>query len=248
MTTVPLPPVFDAHHHLWDSAAVEYSLMDGPLRAVKGRYDAPVFDEIAARCGIRASVCVEAASAGADGRSETSWLLAQATSSQLVRGVVAWAPIGTGTLGKYMDEVLEEAGDLIVGVRRSFEFNPPEEMLSAAVQNDVRAAGERGLSVDLVLFEKSLPQAYELVRACGDVRFVLDHLGKPGLGAGAIGPWRRSMAALGHLENIVCKISGLAVEAHDPDWSLDDVVPYFDIALECFGGKRGLVRDGLACL
>lgn len=238
MTSSPAPPVLDAHHHLWDSSALDYSLMDGPLQALRGCYDAAVFDEIAHRHGISGSVCVEAASAGADGPSETSWLLAQAAKSTIVRGVVAWAPIGTGTSAQYIDGLLERAGGLVIGVRRSFEFSPPAALMTAAVRRDVRAAGERGLSVDLVLFEESLPQAYELVRASSNVRFVLDHLGKPRVGRRAMGSWQKWMAALGRLENIVCKISGLAVEARDPDWSVDDLTPYLDTALESFGWQR----------
>lgn len=240
MTQPNLPQLLDAHHHLWDTDVLDYSLMDGPLQAVKGRYDAAAFDDMAASHGIKASICVEAASAGADPRSETSWLLAQAAKSKVVRGVVVWAPLGTGDAARYLDGVLEQAGAMVKGVRRSFELSPPEALTTSSLGADLAAAGERGLSVDLVLFEGLLPQAFELAKSAGDVRFVLDHLGKPRVTELAMEPWRKWMKALGGLDNVVCKISGLAVEAHDPNWAARDLFPYLEVALECFGWQRVL--------
>jgi L-fuconolactonase len=237
MMTPPLA-ITDTHHHLWDADLLAYSLLDGPLRMVKGRYDAGVFDETARRHGIGASICVEAVSAGADAQAETRWLLGQAATSKVVGGIVVWAPLGSGEAGPYIDDVLDQAGSLVKGVRRSFESAPGDALMSTAVRTDARAAGERGLSVDLVLFEGSLPEAFQLVRDCGGTRFVLDHLGKPHVQSGALEPWRTWMAALGQLDNIVCKISGLAVEAHNPGWSVGDLAPYLDIARECFEVER----------
>jgi L-fuconolactonase len=231
-------PIVDAHHHLWDAEVLEYALFDGPLQAVKGRYDVAVFEDIALRNGIGASICVEAASAGADGGAEIAWLLSQAGKSNILSGIIMWAPLGSGRAGQYIDEVTAGADRLVKGVRRSFEFGPPEELRSAAVVADARAAGKRGLSVDLVLFEESLPQAFQLVRDCGSTRFVLDHLGKPRVDRGAREPWRKWMTAISRLDNVVCKVSGLAVEAHNPSWSVGDLRPYLDIARECFGVER----------
>lgn len=231
-------PVVDTHHHLWDADVLDYALLDGPLHALKGCYDAAVYDEVARGNGISASICVEAASAGAEGRAETGWLLAQAGKSSIVRGVVVWAPLGSGAAARYMDEVQGRAGAVVKGVRRSFEFAPADELASEGVKADAVAAGERGLSVDLVLFEASLPGAYRLARECEGTRFVLDHLGKPNVGRRTLGPWGHWVAAMGELDNVVCKISGLAVEAHDPNWSVEQLVPFLDTARESFGAGR----------
>ncbi len=234
----PRTAILDTHHHLWDAGVLEYSLLDGTLRAVKGCYDAAVFDRMASRNGIVGSLCVEAASAGADGRAETKWLRSQAEKSNVVKGIIMWAPVGSGGVGRYVDEVTEETGAIVKGVRRSFEFVPPDELLSTSVSADVQAAGRRGLSVDLVLFEESLPQAFQLARSCDGTRFVLDHLGKPRVDRGAREVWRKGISAISKLDNVVCKISGLAVEAHNPNWTVDDLRPYLDTARDCFGPDR----------
>jgi L-fuconolactonase len=235
---MPEIPIIDSHHHLWDANVMQYSLLDGPLRPVKGNYDISVFDAIATRNGIEASICVEASSAGADGRAEIAWLLTQAGKSSVLSGIVMWAPLGSGHAGDYIDEVTGETGGLVKGVRRSFEFGPPEDLRSRGVEVDVRAAGRRGLSVDLVLFEHALPQAFQLARECDGTRFVLDHVGKPRVDRGTREPWRKWMTAIGRLDNVVCKISGLAVEAHNPHWSVGDLRPFLDIARDCFGVER----------
>jgi len=58
----------------------------------------------------------------------------------------------------------------------------------------------------VVLFDQSLPAAVELVRACPQVQFVLDHLGKPRIRDRILDPWRRHLAELASLPNVVCKV------------------------------------------
>jgi L-fuconolactonase len=69
---------------------------------------------------------------------------------------------------------------------------------------------------------------------------VLDHLGKAPIRAGAAGQWREQIAELASLPNIVCKISGLMTEADPALWRTQDLVPYIDHAIQCFGWDRVL--------
>ena len=60
--------------------------------------------------------------------------------------------------------------------------------------------GEYHYPIDLVLFHHSLPAAViALVRACPQVQFVLDHLGKPGVRQGLRHPWEEQIAELGEM-------------------------------------------------
>jgi L-fuconolactonase len=126
------------------------------------------------------------------------------------------------------------------GVRGSFEFEPPEFAASAAMIGGARSAARFGYSVDLVLFERSLPATIQLVESCPEVRFVLDHLGKPRIREGVMHPWREQVAQLAQAPNIVIKISGLITEADRVHWTKEQLKPYIDHAIACFGWDRVL--------
>jgi L-fuconolactonase len=229
--------ILDSHHHLWDTNALEYELFE-KTQPLQGRYGAAEFEAEAALHGIERSICVEAASAGADGGRETEWLLRQLGGSSRVCGIVAWAPLERPELEQYLDRLLALRGKRIVGVRRSFEFEDSEFPRRLAVTEGARTAGARGLVVDLVLFNRSLPATIALVDACPETQFVLDHLGKPSIRARVLEPWASQLRELARRPNVVCKLSGLPTEADRANWTTADLAPYVEVALESFGHER----------
>ena len=80
--------------------------------------------------------------------------------------------------------------------------------------------------------------AIRLVRACPETVFVLDHLGKPDVAGGRTEPWRTELRQLAELENVYCKLSGLATEAAPAGWTTAQVRPYLEHAVACFGWDR----------
>jgi L-fuconolactonase len=111
---------------------------------------------------------------------------------------------------------------------------------------DVRAAlatiGAGGLAYDLVVHVGQLVASAEAARATPGTIFVLDHLGKPRIGAGAEGfaEWRAAVAGLAACGNVVAKLSGLLTEA-GPGWNVATIRPYVDAALDLFGPERLMV-------
>jgi L-fuconolactonase len=77
----------------------------------------------------------------------------------------------------------------------------------------------------------------------------VDHLGKPPIAGGPLEPWATLMAGLAGLPNTWCKLSGLVTEAAWDAWTVDDLRPYVDSALEAFGAGRLLYgSDWPVCL
>jgi predicted TIM-barrel fold metal-dependent hydrolase len=83
-----------------------------------------------------------------------------------------------------------------------------------------------------------LPNVIKMVAQCPDVRFVLDHIGKPPIKAGEIDPWRHDLKELASYENVTCKISGVATEADHKNWTREQLKPYICHAIEVFGFDR----------
>jgi L-fuconolactonase len=229
--------VLDSHHHLWDTNELHYRLFD-EVTELRRPYRLADYDADAAPLGVTRSICVEAASAGAEGRRETEWLIRHLEGRTTVVGLVAWAPLDDAEFDRYLDWLASLPGTRVVGVRRSFEFDPPDFPRKPAVASGAHAAGERGLVVDLVLFPPSLPAAIDLVDRCPDTQFVLDHLGKPSIGTRQLEPWAGEIRELALRPNVSCKLSALPTEADRRHWTTADLRPYADHALACFGYER----------
>src|SRR6185436_7845981 len=90
----------------------------------------------------------------------------------------------------------------------------------------------------LCVYQRQLPAVIELVRLCPSVRFVLDHAGKPAIRERRLDPWREHLRALSLLPNTWCKLSGMVTEADHTTWQPDDLRPYIDHVLLCFGYDR----------
>jgi len=230
--------ILDAHHHLWDTRRLRYALFD-KLPALNRPCTIDEFEPVASRNGVTGSICVEAASAGADGFAEARWLLGQ-RAAELVQGIVVWVPLERPDLADYLDRLREIDDGRIVGVRRSFEFEEPDFASRDEVVAGVEEVARRGLVCDLVIFHPALPAVIDLVRACPEATFVLDHLGKPPIRDGALGAWSEYIAELAALPNIVCKISGLMTAADRARWRTVDLVPCIEQVIRWFGWSRVL--------
>src|SRR5262249_44805803 len=51
-------------------------------------------------------------------------------------------------------------------------------------------------------------------------------------------PWREQLKTIAKFENVWCKMSGLANEADWQHWTKEDLKPYSDHVVECFGYDR----------
>ncbi|MGA8116961.1 MAG: amidohydrolase family protein, partial [Actinocatenispora sp.] len=97
-----------------------------------------------------------------------------------------------------------------------------------------------GLAFDLVVRVDQLAAAARAAAAVPEVRFVLDHLGKPRIAAGADGlvEWRTAVAPLARCPNVTMKLSGMVTEADPARWTVDDLRPYVATAVDLFGPDR----------
>ena len=71
-----------------------------------------------------------------------------------------------------------------------------------------------------------------------DLRLVIDHLSKPPIASGELRDWRRLFAAAAEYPNVNAKVSGLDTAAKPGTWTVDDLRPAFDHALETLGPDR----------
>jgi len=75
---------------------------------------------------------------------------------------------------------------------------------------------------------------------------VIDHLAKPRIKARGLDEWLPLIREASAFPNVCCKLSGMVTEADWRSWTADDLRPYVQAALECFGPDRLMFRVGLA--
>jgi L-fuconolactonase len=106
------------------------------------------------------------------------------------------------------------------------------------VLRGLAAVARAGLVYDLVITSDQLGQATRAAAAVPDLRFVLDHLGKPPIASGRTEPWAADLRLLAALPNTSAKLSGLVTEADWHQWTVADLRPYAEVAVDAFGPDR----------
>lgn len=228
----------DAHHHLWDTSLRPYPRLSGAgTEPLRGRFDVEDLTSLADTSGIEATVVVEAA---CDLR-ETRELLETCATSPLIRGVVGWVDLPDPGVAEVLAEFADGPGNL-VAVRHPAEIEPdPHWLARPEVLRGIAAVGAGGLAHDLLVTPAQLAAAEVAARSLPEVRFVLDHLGKPAI-ARSPSPedtlWREGVAALAALPNVCVKLSGLVTEARWDSWETKDLAPFVEEVLDSFGPER----------
>jgi L-fuconolactonase len=235
---LPMPnfPIVDAHVHLYDPAAVSYPWMRGNM-LLESLHGPVEFTAAAAPFTVDKIVFMEVDAAS--GRDEVPWVEGQAKRDRRIQAMVVSLPIERGKA--IAGDIAEMARNpLVRGVRRLIQghVKAPGWCLRPDFVDGVRLVGEHGLGFDLCIYHPQMADTIELVRRCPDVRFILDHIGKPGIRDGLREPWWSEMRELARQPNVVCKISGVLTEADHEAWTYDDVAPYITHAIECFGFDR----------
>jgi len=231
-------PVIDAHVHLYDPTTIPYPWMTSvPL------LDEPHLTErffsASAPVDVEALVFVEVNAAPDRHVDEALFVTDLAASEPRIRALVAQMPLDRGE--SVLDDLERYAAmPLARGVRTLLETHAHEPgwALRERFVAAVRRLPDHALSFDLCLRHAQMPEAIELVRRCPDVRFVLDHLGKPPAADGAFDPWRAHLTSLAAEPNVWCKISGLLTEADHRHWTYEGVAPYIDHVIDTFGFDR----------
>lgn len=226
----------DAHHHLW-TAGGGYTWLEEPgLEAIRRTFTPAMLRAELAATGVRHTVLVEG---GRCDRAEAAELLSVAAGTPEIAGVVAWldpaADDVAGTIAAYR---ALPGGELLVGVRSQVQSEATDHLDRADVRRGLAAIGAAGLVFDLVVRADQLESAARVAHALPEVRFVLDHLGKPLIRAGEIDGWRAALRAYAAAPNTYAKLSGMVTEADPRGWTVGDLRPYVHEALEAFGAGR----------
>ncbi len=230
-------PIIDTHVHFWDPGRFSYPWLANFPRLQK-TFLLDDFDAARGPVDVEKIVFVEAACDPSQCAGETDWITSLAERDPRLDAIVAGVPLEKGDAVRPELERLSE-NRLVKGVRRIIEDEPdPGFCLRPDFIRGVQAVGDFELSFDVCIAHVQMDNTIELLRQCPGVRFVLDHIGKPDIKGRTFDPWKAQLKTLAAMPNVWCKISGLATEADHEHWTREDLEPYIDHVLQCFGFDR----------
>jgi L-fuconolactonase len=233
----------DAHQHFWRFNPERDAWITYEMRAIRRDFLPGDLNVALAANGFDGCVAVQADQSMA----ETQFLLGLARQHPFIKGVVGWVDLRS----RRVDEEVETLANdhRLRGVRHVAQAEPDDFLMREDVMRGIRCLGRAGLTYDILIHERQLPAAMALTARLPDQSFVVDHLAKPRIKAGALEPWATHLRELARRPNVCCKISGLVTEADWNGWRPEHLRPYLDVAFEAFGPNRVMFgSDWPVCL
>jgi len=225
----------DAHHHIWDLTVRDqpWTTELPPLRRSFG------FAELSPHLqthDVDGTVLVQTITVAG----ETPELLDLAARQPMVLGVVGWVNLADPDVAGRLAELrAAPGGQHLAGIRHQVQEEPdPRWLCRPDVRRGLAAVADAGLAYDLLITPPQLAAAIETVADLPELRFVLNHAGKPRIRDRQLEPWRDLIGQLARHGNVTCKLSGLVTEADPAAWAVDDLRPYADTLFDTFGPER----------
>ncbi|MEJ7138139.1 amidohydrolase family protein [Amphibiibacter pelophylacis] len=237
----------DAHQHFWPwrDHPQDYAWMSEPLAAL--RRDVLPHDSLPLMQAGSIAQCL-AVQARATPR-ETAWLLDLCATAPQIAGVIGWDDLRAPDLPQRLAAWrAHPQGERLKGLRHQVqdEADVPAFIASPEVNRGLRAVQDAGLVYSLLVRHGQMAGVPAWAAQHDRHWLVLDHLGKPPVGAAAGDPawrpWEGHLRALAALPHVAAKLSGLATEATIagdlPDSARSAMRRCWDIALDAFGAQR----------
>jgi L-fuconolactonase len=222
----------DAHQHFWRYNANRDRWITDNMAALKNDFlPEQLIPELKAG-DIQGCIAVQTDQS----EDETNFLLDLAGRHDLIQGVVGWVDLCAGNVAERLDWFARFPK--LCGFRHIVQAEPNGFLSREDFLHGIKCLGVLGFTYDVLIYEKQLPAAIELVSRFPDQLFVLDHIAKPAIRERRYLPWARFIKVLAENPNVYCKISGLLTEADWKQWRATEFNPYLDLVFDAFGVER----------
>lgn len=225
----------DAHQHFWQlSQPFDYRWLDAPgLQAIRRDYLPEDLAPLLQAAEIDGSIFVQTQHNVAENR----WVLQLAEQHAYLKGVVGWVDLASPDCERQLEEFA--AHPKFVGVRHVVQDEPDDDfIIRPEILRGLKVLERHGVPYDLLFYVKHLKHAATVAKACPNLPLVIDHLSKPRIREQILDDWIANLRQAASFPNVFCKLSGLVTEADHQLWTVSDLRPYVDAALEAFGPQR----------
>jgi predicted TIM-barrel fold metal-dependent hydrolase len=228
--------IIDTHLHLIYRDRLHYAwLKDVPALDRDAPYERYAIEAL--RCGVTDALHMEVDAAEADIEAETRDVesLAAQTPS-LLRGCISACRPESADFPAFLERA--SADPFVKGFRRVLHVVPDDVSETPVFRDNLRRLAGSGRPFDLCVRPDQIDKAIALADLAPAVQFVLDHCGAPAIKERAEHPWRERIAEIARRPNVAVKISGVVAYADEATWTVDDIRPYVEHTIQCFGWDR----------
>ncbi len=222
----------DSHQHFWKFEKEKDAWIPDEMSVIRKDFFPENLKPVLERNKVDGCVAVQAAPT----ENETKFLLNLAKEYEFIKGVVGWVDFTGDNLEERLTHFSKDPK--FKGVRHLLQAKPASYMLQPEFLKGMEAFGNFNLTYDLLVLENQLANTIELVSNFPNQKFVLNHLAKPNVSKGISKNWKELITKLADKKNVCCKLSGILTETENFNWKTEDFYPFFDFALEVFGGDR----------
>lgn len=234
----------DSHQHYWKPARGDYRWMTPPGTVLHRDYLPADLRPSLKRHRIEKTVLVQAAQTVA----ETEFLLELAAADESIAGVVGWLDMEAPDFNVQFE--LFRCNPKFIGLRPMLQdLEDDRWILRPAVVEALHHVARADFPFEFLTYSRHLPFVLEVLDAVPGLRAVIDHVSKPEIRTGKLDPWRELIAKAARHPNLFCKLSGMVTEADHQLWSAEDLRPYVEHVVDCFGFDRVMFgSDWPVCL
>lgn len=230
-------PIIDAHLHLWDPSLLRYPWLD-EIKLLNRAYLSGDYLKESRDINIEKLVFVQCECIPSQYLKEVEWVTSLKNIEPRICGIISWAPVEKGELVRRDLEELYK-NKLVKGIRRLIQFEKDMEFcLQPGFIKGVQTLADYDFSFDIGIAHFQMKNTIHFVRKCPGTSFILDHIGKPDIKNQLFDPWKTEIKELSKIGNVFCKISGLVNEANHKKWKVEDLKPYIDHVIDCFGFEK----------
>ncbi|AXS42518.1 amidohydrolase [Breoghania sp. L-A4] len=226
--------MIDTHQHLILRDRFGYAWADAVPALAEGSFTPEDFDLAVAGFPVAGALYMEAGVDDPDYRAETRHIARWVRAGRYLGQIASCRPEEPG-LSNWLDECASLG---VAGFRRILHVMPDDLAQTEAFRIGLREIGRRGYTFDLCVRADQHDIAADLLRACPDQQFVLDHCGNPDIAADGFDAWSRSLSALAAFPHLAVKMSGISANARADQHTLEHLSSYLDRVFELFGADR----------
>lgn len=234
----------DSHQHFWKPARGDYHWMSDKIPVLCRDYLPEDLRPWLAKNRIDKTILVQAAQT----KAETDFLLKLAEENDFIAGVIGWLDMDSPDFSKELEVYSQKRKFL--GVRPMLQDLADDDwILRPRVLESLKEIADRNVVFEFLTFTRHLPHVLKVLEKFPNLRAVVDHVSKPEIKNKKTAPWRSLMSEVAAHKNIYCKLSGMITEADFESWTAEDLRPYVEHVVDCFGFERVMFgSDWPVCL
>jgi L-fuconolactonase len=222
----------DAHQHFWQLSRGDYEWLTPQLELLYQDFLPEQLAPVLEKHQVNKTVLVQAAATTA----ETEFMLKIARQEEFVAGVVGWIDMECDNALAHLEHFSQSP--YFKGIRPMLQdIEDINWMLKAELAPVFELLMTKNLTFDALVLPQHLDALFTLIKRYPALKVVIDHGAKPAISNDSSPEWFDKLALIASQTSTFCKLSGLVTEAgQDPQ--LEQLVPYMEHLLLCFGPER----------